>query len=63
MTDEPTITIRVVLAGEGGKGQISVELQSFLRFNQRMDRRLGSLEKRWAGWAAPRSVRRGRWGR
>jgi hypothetical protein len=57
MTDEPTITIHVVLAGDGAKGQISVELESFLRFNRRMDRRLERLERRWAGWTTPRSAR------
>ena len=57
---ESTPTIHVLL-GEGNSGQLSVALDSFLMFDNDVSHALDAVERRWADYATPASLRRDIW--
>ena len=58
---EPIPTLQVVLVKDDFDGQIAVELDTFLLFDNSIGLGLDALERRWADWATPGSLRRDIW--
>ncbi len=60
MTDDSPTTIQVVIYDDGTEGRVSVELESFLQFNNWVDWELNKLVGRWRDWETPRARRKAR---
>ncbi len=60
MIDEPKDSLRLVLCHGVAGNRISVELESFLRFNADMDYALGHMVDRWSDYMTPSSLRTSR---
>ena len=58
---EPIPTLQVVLAKDDCEGHITVGFDTFLLFDNSMGHGLDALERRWADWATPASLRRDIW--
>ena len=58
---EPISTLQVVLAEDDYDGQITVGFDTFLLFDNSIGHGLDALERRWADWATPSSLRRDIW--
>ncbi len=58
---EPISTLQVVLAEDDYDGQIKVGFDTFLLFDNSICHGLDALERRWADWATPGSLRRDIW--
>lgn len=55
MTDDSPATIHVVIYDDGAEGKVSVELESFLQFNNWFGWELDKLVGRWRDWGTPRA--------
>ena len=58
---EPISSLHVFLGDEDSEGQVTVALDTFLLFDNSISHGLDALERRWADWATPASVRRDIW--
>ncbi len=58
---EPISTLQVVLGEDDYGGQITVGFDTFLLFDNSIGHGLDALERRWADWATPGSLRRDIW--
>jgi hypothetical protein len=58
---ESNPTIHVLLGEESQQGQVAVALDSFLLFDNAVSHGLDALERRWADYATPASLRREIW--
>jgi hypothetical protein len=58
MTDEHKQALLLVLCRGADGHRVAVELESFLRFNARMDQDLQQLVDRWSDYITPHSRRR-----
>ena len=58
---EPTAEFHVVLTEDDHDGQIAVGFDTFLLFDNSISHGLDALERRWADWATPDSLRRDIW--
>ena len=54
-------TLQLMLGEDEFEGQVLVRLESFLLFDNRMTHDIDALERRWADWATPQSLRRDIW--
>ncbi len=59
MNPDAHAPLMLVLLRHSPGGRLAVDLQSFLDFNAQMDNRLAELERTWAAFRTPASVRRG----
>lgn len=62
MAEQTTKTTLKLLLGEDDfNGQVTVQLDSFLLFDNGLTHALDALERRYADWATPDSLRRDIW--
>ena len=52
---------KLMLGEDEHDGQVTVELESFLLFDNAMTHSLDALERRYSDWATPQSLRRDLW--
>jgi hypothetical protein len=57
MSNEASLNMQLVLSRGVSGSRLTVDLQSFLRFNADMDHDLDRLIKRWSDYATPASRR------
>ena len=63
MADQ-TITpksLQLLLGEDEFDGHMTVHLETFLLFDNAITHELDALERRWADWATPQSLRRDIW--
>lgn len=62
MAEQTTKTTLKLLLGEDDfNGQVTVQLDSFLLFDNGLTHALDALERRYSDWATPDSLRRDIW--
>ena len=56
-----TKSLQLLLGEDEFEGHMAVPLESFLLFDNALTHELDALERRWADWATPESLRRDIW--
>lgn len=53
--------LQLILGEDDFEGHMVVPLESFLLFDNALTHELDALERRWADWSTPQSLRRDIW--
>lgn len=61
MAEQTTTNLKLMLGEDDFDGQVTVQLESFLLFDNAMTHGLDALERRYADWATPDTLRRDIW--
>ncbi len=61
MAEQTTTNLKLMLGEDDFDGQVTVQLESFLLFDNAMTHGLDALERRYSDWATPDTLRRDIW--